>query len=109
MKTTTAHAPYQAAILERIRRKGHIFATDHQTNLSVNALERKKLVKCSVHTTPSGQRIRKVEIAGPQCVTLPEGTLVAYIEMNGRTYYIDDSTGEAIMDSWTPGEEEDTP
>ncbi len=23
-----------------------------------------------------------------------------YIKMNGRTYYIDDSTGEAIMDSW---------
>jgi len=38
-------------------------------------------------------------------IKLPEGTLVAYIEMNGRTYYIDDSTGEAVMDSWTPGEE----
>ena len=93
-------APYQAAILARIRRKGYIFASDRKTNVAVNALERERLVKCSTHTTPSGQRIRKVEIAGPQRINLPAGTVAAYIEMNGRTYYIDDSTAEAVMDSW---------
>ena len=38
-------------------------------------------------------------------IELAPNILAAYIEMNGRTYYIDDSTGEAVMDSWTPGEE----
>jgi len=42
-------------------------------------------------------------------IELAPNILAAYIEMNGRTYYIDDSTGEFIMDSWTPGEEEATP
>ena len=38
-------------------------------------------------------------------LTLADEITAAYIEMNGRTYYIDDSTGEAIMDNWLPGEE----
>tara|TARA_R100000808_G_scaffold3804_1_gene13058 strand:- start:2631 stop:2840 length:210 start_codon:yes stop_codon:yes gene_type:complete len=39
-------------------------------------------------------------------LTLADEITAAYIEMNGRTYYIDDSTGEAIMDNWLPGEED---
>ena len=34
---------------------------------------------------------------------LADGITAAYIEMNGRIYYIDDSTDEAIMKSW-PGQ-----
>ena len=30
-----------------------------------------------------------------------------YIEINGWTYYIDDSTNEQIMDKWVTGTEED--
>tara|TARA_R110000824_G_scaffold35418_5_gene111110 strand:+ start:1214 stop:1414 length:201 start_codon:yes stop_codon:yes gene_type:complete len=33
-------------------------------------------------------------------LALADGITAAYIEMNGRTYYIDDSTDEAIMESW---------
>ncbi len=29
-----------------------------------------------------------------------------YLEINGRTYYIDDSTNEHIMQSWIASEEE---
>ena len=32
-----------------------------------------------------------------------------YIEINGWTYYIDDSTNEQIMDKWVTGTEEDPP
>ena len=39
-------------------------------------------------------------------LTLADEITAAYIEMNGRTYYIDDSTGEAIMDNSLPGEED---
>jgi len=42
-------------------------------------------------------------------IELAPDILAAYIEMNGRTYYIDDCNGEFVMDSWTPGEEEGTP
>ena len=38
--------------------------------------------------------------ARPVCRNLPQGTVAAYIKMNGRTYYIDDSTNEAIMENW---------
>jgi len=38
-------------------------------------------------------------------IELAPDILAAYIEMNGRTYYIDDCNGEFVMDSWTPGEE----
>jgi len=38
-------------------------------------------------------------------IKLAPGVTAAYIEMNGRTYYIDDSTDEAIMNNWiTPKE-----
>ena len=37
-------------------------------------------------------------------LTLADEITTAYIEMNGRTYYIDDSTGGAIMDNWAKGE-----
>ena len=33
-------------------------------------------------------------------IKLPVGTVAAYIEMNGRTHYIDGETGEAIAQSW---------
>jgi len=62
MKTTQTLGPFQQVILNRIKKKGFILANDHKTNVSVNALEKKKLVKCSVHTTPSGQKLRKVEL-----------------------------------------------
>ena len=32
-----------------------------------------------------------------------------YIEINGWTYYIDDSTNEQIMDKWATGTEEEPP
>jgi|9_EtaG_2_1085328.scaffolds.fasta_scaffold82393_1 hypothetical protein len=32
-----------------------------------------------------------------------------YIEINGWTYYIDDSTNEQIMDKWVTGSEEELP
>ena len=38
-------------------------------------------------------------------IELAPDILAAYIEMNGRTYYIDDCNGEFVMDSWTKGEE----
>lgn len=59
---TQALGPFQQVILNRINKRGFILASDHKTNVSVNALEKKKIVKCSVHTTPSGQRLRKVEL-----------------------------------------------
>jgi len=34
----------------------------------------------------------------PHKITLPEGVQVAYIEMNGKTYYLDDSTNEGIAE-----------
>ena len=37
-------------------------------------------------------------------LALADEITTAYIEMNGRTYYIDDSTGESIMDNWAKGE-----
>ncbi len=46
--------------------------------------------------------------SSPPTIKLPVGTVVAYIEMNGRTYYIDDSTGEAIAESW-PTDDPDLP
>lgn len=33
-------------------------------------------------------------------IVLPARCEVCYIEMGDRTYYIDDSTGEAIIDHW---------
>lgn len=33
-------------------------------------------------------------------IVLPENVRFAYINMNGRVYYIDDSTNEAIMMNW---------
>ena len=33
----------------------------------------------------------KIDVRSENCV---------YIEMNGKTFYIDDSTGESIMDVW---------
>lgn len=33
-------------------------------------------------------------------LVLADGIQAVYIEMNGRTYYLDDSTGEQIMDHW---------
>ena len=32
-----------------------------------------------------------------------------YIEINGWTYYIDDSTNEQIIDKWVTGTEEEPP
>ena len=32
-----------------------------------------------------------------------------YIELNGWTYYIDDSTNEQFMDKWVTGTEEEPP
>ena len=38
-------------------------------------------------------------------LTLADEIRTAYIEMNGRTYYIDDSTAiGAVMDNWAKGE-----
>lgn len=34
----------------------------------------------------------------PHKITLPEGVQVAYIEMNGKTFYLDDSTNEGIAE-----------
>ena len=33
----------------------------------------------------------KIDIRSPECL---------YIEINGKTIYIDDSTNEAIMENW---------
>ena len=33
----------------------------------------------------------KIDIKSPECL---------YIEINGKTFYIDDSTNEAIMENW---------
>ena len=46
------------------------------------------------------------EICGdkPPTIKLPPRTVAAYIKMNGRTYYIDDSTAEAIVESWANGD-----
>ena len=37
-----------------------------------------------------------------ECLSLviADGIQAVYIKMNGRTYYLDDSTGEQIMDHW---------
>ena len=50
----------QEYILERIATKGFFFSRGNRDNRSINALQKKGLVKTEVHTTPSGQRIRKV-------------------------------------------------
>ena len=34
----------------------------------------------------------------PHKIKLPEGVKVAYVEMNGKTYYLDDSTDEGIAE-----------
>ncbi len=36
----------------------------------------------------------------PTTIVLPAKCTACYIEMGDRTYYIDDSTGEAIIDHW---------
>lgn len=33
-------------------------------------------------------------------IKLPAGVKTTYVGMNGRTYYLDDSTGKASTDSW---------
>ena len=38
--------------------------------------------------------------ASVYCVECPADTVVAYVVMNGRTYYLDDSTGNALAASW---------
>ena len=50
----------QEHILERIETKGFFYSRGNRDNRSINALQKKGLVKSVVHTTPSGQRIRKV-------------------------------------------------
>jgi hypothetical protein len=52
----------QEYILERINAKGFFFSRGNKDNRSINALQKKGLVKTDVHTTPSGQRIRKVTL-----------------------------------------------
>tara|TARA_R100001530_G_scaffold119362_2_gene86552 strand:+ start:164 stop:358 length:195 start_codon:yes stop_codon:yes gene_type:complete len=39
---------------------------------------------------------------GKECLKLvvADGIKALYVEMNGRTYYLDDSTGEQIMEHW---------
>jgi len=49
----------QEYILGRIAAKGHHFSRGNRDNRSINALQKKGLVKTQIHTTPSGQRIRK--------------------------------------------------
>lgn len=39
------------------------------------------------------------ELRGPPTIVLPDGVNVVYIEMGGTTYYLDDSTGEAIAEA----------
>ncbi|MCP4923131.1 MAG: hypothetical protein GY915_03745 [bacterium] len=50
----------QEYILGRIAAKGFFFSRGNKDNRTINALQKKGLVKTEVHTTPSGQRIRKV-------------------------------------------------
>tara|TARA_X000001382_G_scaffold16926_1_gene10590 strand:+ start:2437 stop:2646 length:210 start_codon:yes stop_codon:yes gene_type:complete len=50
----------QEYILGRIAAKGFHFSRGNRDNRSIDALQKKGLVKTEVHTTPSGQRIRKV-------------------------------------------------
>jgi hypothetical protein len=50
----------QEYILGRIAAKGHHFSRGNRDNRSINALQKKGLVKTEVHTTRSGQRLRKV-------------------------------------------------
>jgi hypothetical protein len=50
----------QEYILGRIAAKGHHFSRGNRDNRSINALQKKGLVKTEVYTTRSGQRLRKV-------------------------------------------------
>jgi hypothetical protein len=50
----------QEYILGRIAAKGHHFSRGNRDNRSINALQKRGLVKTEVHTTASGQRLRKV-------------------------------------------------
>jgi|21_taG_2_1085346.scaffolds.fasta_scaffold00320_17 hypothetical protein len=55
-----AQGELQNHILERIASKGFFISQGNRHNRSINALEKKRLVKSVVHTTPSGQRLKKV-------------------------------------------------
>ena len=50
----------QEYILSRIAAKGFHISRGNRDNRSINALQKKGLVKTVVHTTPSGMRLRKV-------------------------------------------------
>ena len=50
----------QEYIIGRIAAKGFFFSRGNKDNRTINALQKQGLVKTEVHTTPSGQRIRKV-------------------------------------------------
>ena len=54
-------------------------------------------VKLTVH--PECVETKVDDLNRSRCLTVSlENTLACYIEMNGKTFYIDDSTGEGIAD-----------
>ena len=63
------------------------------------------VLKQTTHTHGASQmktetKSRTVELTGGQCaeMSLPGDVTAIYIEMNGKTYYLDDSTGEGIAE-----------
>jgi hypothetical protein len=77
--------------------------------VAANELSQSVLKKDFVKVQLIDQESGKSWSDGPNgCVSIELNTKnpAAYIQMNGRTYYIDDSTNEAIMESWRTGDME---